>query len=85
VRIAMRLDGVVLEVRVEDDGVGFDPAQLRPGGMGLDGLRERAARLGATLDLESTPGRGTRITVRLAHPAGEEMVEITEVQQDGDG
>jgi len=76
-------DGVCLAV--QDDGIGFDLDRLRPGGMGLDGLRERAARLGAALDLESTPGRGTRITVRLARPAGEETVDITEVQTDGDG
>lgn len=57
---------VLLEVR--DDGVGFDPAQLerptRQGGLGLYGMRERAALFGGTLTIDSVPGRGTRITIR---------------------
>jgi len=66
VRIALRLDGDILEARVEDDGVGFDPAQ--PGGVGHDGLGNMARRMkeaGGTLDIQSAPGRGTCVTFRV--------------------
>jgi signal transduction histidine kinase/ligand-binding sensor domain-containing protein len=51
---------------VADDGRGFEPgvvAASRPGHFGLQGLRERAARLSGTLRLESGPGQGTRVEV----------------------
>lgn len=57
-----------LRVEVEDDGVGFDTeaARQRPTeGLGLIGVRERAARLGGQLQVLSRPGHGTRIIVDL--------------------
>jgi signal transduction histidine kinase len=48
---------------VSDDGAGFDVAGARPGGLGLASMRTRASRIGATLELESSVGRGTTITV----------------------
>jgi signal transduction histidine kinase len=58
-----------LLVTVEDDGVGFDLAPpnqaAAPPGLGLIGIRERVARLGGTLRLESALGKGTRLTVEL--------------------
>ena len=58
-------DGSVVLV-VEDDGVGFDPddALQSDRGLGLLGMRERAALVGASLDIESTPGEGTSVFVR---------------------
>jgi PAS domain S-box-containing protein len=56
---------------LEDDGVGFadaDTGNARPG-YGLVGMRERAALVGASLEIESTPGKGTTILVRIAVPA----------------
>jgi two-component system, NarL family, sensor histidine kinase UhpB len=54
---------------VEDNGVGFEPAQAASGrqGFGLVGMRERAALVGATLEIESA-GKGTTILVRMAAP-----------------
>ena len=53
-------------LRVEDDGVGFDPARrLGSGHFGLANLRGRAAGIAGTLTIESDPNRGTRIIVRL--------------------
>jgi len=51
---------------IEDNGVGFDPsgAHVAGEGLGLIGMRERAALGGAELQIESTPGRGTTIIVR---------------------
>jgi signal transduction histidine kinase len=58
---------------IEDDGVGFKPAeQDRPAsGMGLIGMRERATLVGATLLIESSPGEGTTVFVRQAASASE--------------
>ena len=52
---------------VEDDGVGFDMAKMDGdlGGFGLLGMQERAALVGATLQIESAPGEGTTIFVRM--------------------
>jgi signal transduction histidine kinase len=56
----------VLEIRVEDDGVGFDPAVRLDGThFGLANLRDRAGAFGGTIRIESDPDNGTRIIVRL--------------------
>ena len=61
-----RADHVLLIV--EDDGIGFDPAACRhgPHGLGLLGMQERAALVGATLQIESAPNQGTSILLRMA-------------------
>jgi PAS domain S-box-containing protein len=60
-----RGDQVVLIV--EDNGVGFDPAgtSSRRPGFGLLGMKERAALVGATLQIESEPGKGTTVLLRM--------------------
>ena len=50
---------------VEDDGQGFDRAQLRTGGLGLDGMRERVHLLDGTLKIESSKGSGTTLVVEV--------------------
>jgi PAS domain S-box-containing protein len=59
---------------VEDDGAGFDQADTAGGrrGFGLLGMQERAALIGASLQIESEPGKGTTILVRMVFstPAG---------------
>jgi PAS domain S-box-containing protein len=61
-----RTDSVLLVV--EDDGVGFDTGNHKEagGGFGLLGMQERAALVGATLQIESAAGKGTSILVRMA-------------------
>jgi signal transduction histidine kinase/ligand-binding sensor domain-containing protein len=55
-----------VRLRVEDEGSGFDSAQAaRAGHYGVLGMRERAAHIGATLDLRSAPGSGTAISITL--------------------
>ena len=51
---------------IEDDGIGFEPSEgdIKSRGMGLLTMRERVALVGATLDVEAGPGRGTSIYVR---------------------
>ena len=74
---ATRVD-VVLEGRrdsvalvIEDDGVGFDPAAADKSatGIGLMGMRERATLIDATLEIESSPGKGSTIYLRLPLPS----------------
>ena len=57
-------NGRGLHLRIEDDGVGFDPAGVHPNGYGLIGMRERAAALGGQLFIAST-SEGTQIEVVL--------------------
>ncbi len=61
-----RHDGHV-ELAVRDTGTGFDPAAPHPG-TGLGHIRDRAAELGGTLDIDSTPGHGTILTIRIPLP-----------------
>jgi signal transduction histidine kinase len=58
------LDDSILQVTIEDDGVGFDPAIARPGHFGLVGLREQAQMIGAEFLIDSGKD-GTRVTVTL--------------------
>ncbi|BDG60047.1 histidine kinase [Caldinitratiruptor microaerophilus] len=50
---------------IEDDGVGFDPNQVGGGRLGLAGMRERAALFGGQLRVESSPGGGTTVAVKI--------------------
>jgi two-component system, NarL family, sensor histidine kinase UhpB len=74
VRLMLTADG--LELRVSDDGTGFDVTEPQTG-LGLAGMRERALLAGAILDIESRPGLGAR--VRLIVPGADETLDgITE-------
>jgi two-component system sensor histidine kinase UhpB len=53
------------ELRIRDDGGGFDPAAASRIGLGLEGMAERARVVGGELDLRSAPGAGTSLTMRL--------------------
>lgn len=61
-------DGQV-EVAVRDDGVGFDPSAAPASAYGLVGMRFRVEAEGGTLTLQSAPGQGTRVQVRLPQAA----------------
>ena len=57
-------------IEIEDDGDGFDPANLSAagetrGGLGLMGMRERVALLGGTIEIDAAPGKGVRIAVTV--------------------
>jgi signal transduction histidine kinase len=61
-----RQDGHV-ELAVRDTGAGFDPA-VPHAGSGLAHIRDRVAELGGTVDIDSAPGRGAALTVRVPVP-----------------
>jgi signal transduction histidine kinase len=69
-RVVVRLqtDDPRLVLRIEDNGVGFDPAQLCPGHYGIVGLREQAELIGAELRIDSKLNEGTTICVSLNLP-----------------
>lgn len=55
-----------LELLIADDGKGFDEAAARRrGGLGLTSIDERVRLVGGTVHLDTSPGRGTRISVRV--------------------
>jgi PAS domain S-box-containing protein len=74
VRVELASDAATVERRVEDDGVGLQPAghagDLARGRrrLGLQGMRERAALLGGSVEVESQRGAGTTITARFPLP-----------------
>jgi PAS domain S-box-containing protein len=65
VDLKLECDAQGITMEVSDDGAGFDPEVAFPGHLGLKAMRERAASLGGTLRVESAPGEGTRIRVRI--------------------
>jgi two-component system sensor histidine kinase DegS len=72
VQFALDLGEDWVHAAVEDDGSGFDMAELTSGPvaeeMGLDTLRERVEMLGGRLQAESSPGRGTRVVFDIPLP-----------------
>jgi signal transduction histidine kinase len=62
--------GGPVTLSIRDDGAGFDPDNVPPDHLGLGIMRERAEEVGATLTVESEPGRGTEIRVMWEAGAG---------------
>jgi signal transduction histidine kinase/ligand-binding sensor domain-containing protein len=71
-RVMLRLgrDGAGWQLSIEDDGRGFDTASP-PSGFGLLSMEERAQLLGGHLTVDSSPGQGCRIRLRLPTAAAE--------------
>jgi two-component system sensor histidine kinase UhpB len=72
VAVEMEVGDERLELRIRDDGAGFDPASVvrdsidGPGaGLGLSGMAERARLAGGELDIRSAPGGGTTVSLRI--------------------
>jgi len=59
-------DGATMELTIEDNGIGFDPAGVvKLGHQGLANTRERVAQIRGTVTIDSRPGGGTRVVVRF--------------------
>ncbi len=68
VKIAGSLDGAILRFSVSDNGCGFDPAtrpSVMQGHFGLQGIHERVNQLNGDLSIESAPGKGAKVSIRL--------------------
>jgi len=68
VKVSIRRLGSQVQIRVQDDGVGFEPAEAtataaRGGGFGLFSVKERLEQIGGHLEIESEPGRGCKVTM----------------------
>jgi signal transduction histidine kinase len=64
VRVTLAREPGGVRLLIVDDGAGFDPADTPAGHLGLAGMRVRAEKIGARLDVTSALGRGTTIEVR---------------------
>jgi signal transduction histidine kinase len=67
-QITLNLSGTLSKVTLEisDDGLGFKPDEaVEGGGLGLDGIIERAEILKGDLEIDSWPGRGTKIRIEV--------------------
>lgn len=63
--IALGSDGREVELRISDDGVGMPSSRMNAETIGIEGMRERALLANGTLDIETRPGQGTQVTLRL--------------------
>jgi PAS domain S-box-containing protein len=69
VRIHITYDENSISLEMIDDGLGFDTRMAeQSGGFGLQGIRERVQRLRGSLEIESAPGKGTRLRVNVPIP-----------------
>jgi signal transduction histidine kinase len=71
-----KMNGDYLDVYVDDDGVGFEPAQVREGALGILGMRERAHLIGAQIDIGVSPMGGTRVHIRVPTAQSEKRQSI---------
>jgi|GEM_PF-5274137 len=85
-QIFLDIQGNNLCIDIEDDGIGFDVAEVfgKSGvpGFGLFSIRERLGHMGAHLDLTSQPGKGT--TVRIRAPLEEGWLSREGIHEDED-
>ena len=70
IRVRLASDGTALKMTIRDDGCGFTPgdgegARGNYGGFGIPGMRRRAEEMDAKFSIESSPGKGTTVTVVL--------------------
>jgi len=78
VYIAGSIEDGQLLCSVRDNGCGFDPASApgaEEGHFGLQGIRERMEAVDGSIEIESTPGRGTRVVLSMPAPFKEEQEE----------
>ena len=65
VRLRISVTGSLLEIEIEDDGQGFDPALNDTFANGLRNMRQRMESVRGSLEMESRPEQGTRVRIRL--------------------
>jgi len=64
--VALERTGNEVVLTVSDNGRGFSPdAPRNPASHGLTGMRERASLLDGVIEIDSEPGRGTTVEMRL--------------------
>jgi signal transduction histidine kinase len=58
-----------IELRIQDDGCGFDPRAVTAGHLGISIMLERAAEIGGEVRIHSEPGNGTQIAITWSYKA----------------
>ena len=76
--VTLSTDGEALELHIADDGKEFDEsAARRRGGLGLTSIDERVRLVGGTVHVDTSPGRGTRISVRVPNGDSHGSAHVT--------
>ena len=66
VTVHLQFDEERFCLTIQDDGLGFDPAEAdRSGGLGLRSIRERVQQIGGSFTLETAPGKGTTLRIEV--------------------
>lgn len=68
IRVTVHGSSDAISLSVQDDGVGFTPAETSSGGLGLMGIEERARELGGVVRIRSQAGRGTTLQAEIPLP-----------------
>jgi len=83
VRVDLGFDASALSLQVSDDGAGFDVRDIRKqigAHLGLIGMRERAASVGGSFEIESRPGEGTRVMLHVPFEKSVQPAEFLMVE-----
>jgi signal transduction histidine kinase len=72
VKVSIKGDDTIMQINIEDDGIGFNPAEINlprrdDNAFGLFSIRERLSYVGGHIDIKSKLGHGTRITINMPH------------------
>jgi two-component system nitrate/nitrite sensor histidine kinase NarX len=68
--VSLRSTPEQVELRIADDGRGFDPAAVPAGHLGVGIMGERAGAIGAALRVDSRAGQGTQVVITWRDPSG---------------
>jgi PAS domain S-box-containing protein len=80
VSVTLKRLGSAMELCIVDSGIGFD-ASVKRAGLGVQGMRERVTTVNGAFSIESNPGSGTRIVVRV--PLRAERAQTSRQEQSG--
>ncbi len=67
VQLTLKLIGDELTIAIADNGIGFDPRTVSPESNGLQNMRRRMEEIGGRLEINSRPGQGTTVFLKLLH------------------
>ncbi|HWY31233.1 MAG TPA: ATP-binding protein, partial [Candidatus Acidoferrum sp.] len=67
VHLILKIDGDGLIIVIADNGRGFDPDSVSPESNGLQNMRRRMEEIGGRLEVNSRPGHGTKVILKLLH------------------
>jgi signal transduction histidine kinase len=71
INVSLAVESGQVELRIQDDGCGFDPTSVSAGHLGITIMAERAAEVGGQMDIHSAPGQGTEVVMRWSKKARE--------------